>query len=110
MATYQPMVAQLNQAVERLRNSGQNTEADEILQITAQYEILEDQVDQQCKKTRQDVNLRQQFADQKSQLEALATATEDEVNEVSQPGLSLPVKIDKLKVSTYILIILSSIS
>jgi uncharacterized protein Yka (UPF0111/DUF47 family) len=51
-------IAQLNQAVERLRSNEQNMEADEILQLTSQYEMAVDKVEQESMKCKQAVALR----------------------------------------------------
>lgn len=98
MAAYQPSIAQLNQAVERIRNTGQNSEADEILQLTAQYELLEDQVEQQCRKCQQAIALRQQYADQKAAVQTMAAEYEQEIKAIDEQSLPLPVKVEKLKV------------
>jgi len=99
MAQYQPAIAQLNQAIERLRNTGQNSEAEEILQLTAQYEQLEDQVEQHCRKCQQAMALRQQYADQNAQVQALMNECEKEIADIGQQGQSLPTRLEKLKVS-----------
>ena len=88
----------MNQAVENLRNNGQNSEAEEILRITTQFELLQDQVDQQAKKCQQGVLLRQQYQNQKAELESLLRDCEDEMNTVSELGLTIPVRIEKLEV------------
>ncbi|KAK3091950.1 hypothetical protein FSP39_023939 [Pinctada imbricata] len=97
LSTYHPAITQLNQAVERLRGSGQNTEADEILRLTSQFELLQDQVDQQSKKCQQGLLLRQQYQDQRAELETLLRDCEDEINSVSELGLTIPVRIEKLE-------------
>ena len=98
LANYQPTIAQLNQAVERLRNLGQVTEADEILHITSQYEMLCDQVRQQTKKCQQAVLSRQQLEDQMKDIDNLVKECEDSTDSVIGLQAPIPEKIEKLKV------------
>lgn len=108
LANYQPTITQLNQTVERLRNLGQLTEADEILRVTSQYEMLGDQVCQQIKKCKQAVSARQQLEDQMKEIDNLVKECEDSTDSVI--GLQVPVqeKIEKLKVSVFPLFIWST--
>lgn len=99
LANYQPSIAQLNQAVERLRSNGQNMEADEILQLTSQYEMALDKVDQEIKTCKQAVAFRQNYSTQKAQLEAAIKECEDQINEVAQSGMPVAERIEKFKVS-----------
>jgi len=84
--------------VERLRNLGQLSEADEILKITSKYEMLGDQVRQQTKKSQQAVQSRQQLEDQVKCMDNLIKECEDSADGVI--GIQVPVteKIEKLKV------------
>ncbi|VDI56143.1 nesprin-1, partial [Mytilus galloprovincialis] len=100
IANFQPSIAQLNQAVERLRSNGQNVEADEILQLTSQYEMAMDKVDQESTKCKQAVAFRQNYATQKAQLEAAVQECEDEINEVAQSGMPIGERIERFKAIT----------
>ncbi|KAL3874930.1 hypothetical protein ACJMK2_037882, partial [Sinanodonta woodiana] len=97
IANYQPTIAQLNQAVERLRNAGQKSDADEILQLTSTYEMLSDQVAQHCKKSQQAVASRQDLHDGLHEMENLIKECEDEIDGLIESGDSVPVKTVKLK-------------
>lgn len=99
IANFQPSIAQLNQAVERLRSNGQNMEADEILQLTSQYEMAVDKVEQESMKCKQAVAFRQNYTTQKAQLEAVVHECEDEINVVAQSGMPVAERIQKFKVS-----------
>lgn len=100
VSNYQPTIAQLNQAVERLRSLGQLTEADEILRITSKYEMIGDQVRQQTKKCQQAVTSRQQLEDQMKDIDNVMKECEDSTDGVI--GIQVPVveKIEKLKVDS----------
>ena len=91
-------MAQLNQAVERLRHLGQNSEAEEVLRITSQYETLADQVKQQTKKCQQGVSSRQQLEDQMKDVEKVVKECEDSADSVIGLAVPIPEKIETLKV------------
>ena len=98
IANYQPAIAQLNQAVERLRHLGQNSEADEVLRITSQYETLADQVKQQTRKCQQGVSSRQQLEDQMKEMDNVVKECEDSADSVIGLAVPIPEKIETLKV------------
>ena len=97
---YQPTVAQLNQAIERLRQIGQISEADEILRITSQYETLSDQVKQQTKKCQQAVASRQQLEDKMKEIDEIVKECENSADSVIGLAVPVPEKIEKLKVNS----------
>ena len=105
IANYQPTIAQLNQAVERLRNLGQISEAEEILRVTSQYEMLGDQVRQQTQKCQKSVASRQQLEDQMKEIDNLVKSCEDSADSVIGLQVPVPDKINKLKVKITHLII-----
>jgi hypothetical protein len=74
-------------------------EADEILQLTSQYEMAVDKVEQESMKCKQAVAFRQNYTTQKAQLEAVVHECEDEINVVAQSGMPVAERIQKFKVS-----------
>ena len=104
IANYQPTVAQLNQAVERLRHLGQNSEAEEVLRITSQYETLSDQVKQQTKKCQQAMLSRQQLEDKMKEVDVVIKECEDSADSVIGLAVPIPEKIEKLKVRNCLLV------
>ena len=98
IANYQPTVAQLNQATERLRQIGQVSEADEILRITSQYETLGDQVKQQTRKCQQAVSSRQQLEDKMKEMDEIVKDCENSADSVIGLAVPIPEKIEKLRV------------
>ena len=101
IANYQPTVAQLNQATERLRQIGQVSEADEILRITSQYETLGDQVKQQTRKCQQAVSSRQQLEDKMKEMDEIVKDCENSADSVIGLAVPIPEKIEKLKVRIF---------
>ena len=98
IANYQPSIASLNQSVEPLRSAGQVSNADEILHLTSQYELLIDQVTQQLARCRQATVARQQFHAQLEEMEMTVLDCENQIEAVTDLGVSIPARIEKYTV------------
>ncbi|XP_041353316.1 nesprin-1-like isoform X4 [Gigantopelta aegis] len=95
IAEYQSTVASLNQSVEPLRSAGHVSSADEILHLTSQYELLIDQVTQQLNRCRLAVVARQQFHTQLEEMENTVLDCENQIESVTDLGVSIPARIEK---------------
>ncbi|XP_048737335.2 nesprin-1-like isoform X3 [Ostrea edulis] len=102
LSTYQPTVTQLNQESERLRCSGQSSDADCILNVTTKYEILQDQVAQQRKQFQKGLAVQQQYQTQNQKLKMYLSECKAELELVDSQELvqritSLQVLKEKLQ-------------
>ena len=99
MAEYKPTIAELNGNVEALRAQGQLSQADDILRLTSQYELLVDRVAGCCSNRQAAITARQQH---EKELVAIQKALEDgkaELESVAEMGVPVSERLEKYKVS-----------
>ena len=99
LAEYQPTIAELNSRVEPLRAEGQISQAEDILRLTSQYELLIDRV-AGCRSSRQAaLAVRQQHEGQLAKIQKALEDGRKELESVTDMGVTVPERLQKYKVN-----------
>lgn len=98
MADYQQTMAELSSNVEPLRAEGQVSQAEAILHLTSQYELLIDRVVSSRKRFQAAVGVRQLHQKQLSELHTALEEMQKEMASVSKSSLSIPERLRIYKV------------
>ena len=99
LAEYQPTIAELNSRVEPLRAEGQISQAEDILRLTSQYELLMDRV-VGCRSSRQAaLAVRQQHEAQLAEIQKVLEDGQKELESITDMGITVPERLQKYKVN-----------
>ena len=96
---YEPAMKQLGQFGDEIQAAGQNTGLQEIERLQTLYEELRTQVAAQSTKLSYAVEVREQYHNTRGDLETCVRDCQDHLEAVSLPGVSIPAKLDKYKVT-----------
>ncbi|CAH1803087.1 unnamed protein product, partial [Owenia fusiformis] len=97
LADLSPDLGQLEQSKEQLASQGQISvqQDQDLVQLTALYEQLTQQVSERLELLRQAESLREDFTEERSELEQQVKQTQDEMDSMAHMGVSVPVKLDR---------------
>ena len=101
MSIYQPSLTQLDQESERLRSTGQKSDASRIDDITTKYNMLQDQVAQERKKIQNYLTLQQQYQHEYQQAKAFLSECHKEMEEVDSEDLESKMRTLEVGISSY---------
>lgn len=95
---YQPTMTELSSSLERLRSEGRSSDADAVLRLTEQYELLIDRVTEHRQHCQAAIALRQALYDHAQLMDDSLRELEDQSAAISELGIAMPDRVVKYKV------------
>ncbi|KAL8590281.1 hypothetical protein ACOMHN_006397 [Nucella lapillus] len=95
LAEYQPTMAQLSSNVETLRAQGQISQAEDILRLTSQHELLIDRVSGGRSKRQTALGVREQHQGQLGEIVEVLRDSRAQMESVADLGVSVPDRLQK---------------